>query len=74
MHDLYLPDARCVVDMMTRTICCLHICMYVSKMASFKGPKTPLLVDVKPEAQGVNAQFQICTGQAWGHTTTALAS
>ena len=48
--------------------------MYVSKMASFKGPKTPLLVDVKPEAQGVNAQYQICTGQAWGHTTTALAS
>ena len=44
--------------------------MYVSKMASFKGPKTPLLVDVKPEAQGVNAQFQICTGRAWGHTTT----
>ena len=48
--------------------------MYVSKMASFKGPKTPLLVDVKPEAQGVNAQFQICTGRAWGHTTTALAA
>ena len=43
-------------------------------MASFKGPKTPLLVDVKPEAQGVNAQFQICTGRAWGHTTTALAA